>query len=96
MKLSIGLNIVTVLLATGSLKLGEIVIVRHNMPYWIDLLLLPMAFMFFISALAETNRHPFDLSEAELNYYIVYRYILFVINEKLFHEFVMTLDYLVL
>ncbi|GAT78378.1 NADH dehydrogenase subunit H [Ehrlichia ruminantium] len=64
-EVSIGLTIVTVLLATGSLKLGEIVIARHNMPYWIDLLLLPMAFMFFISALAETNRHPFDLPEAE-------------------------------
>ena len=64
-EVSIGLTIVTVLLATGSLKLGEIVVVRHNMPYWIDLLLFPMACIFFISALAETNRHPFDLPEAE-------------------------------
>ncbi|AHX04339.1 NADH-quinone oxidoreductase subunit NuoH [Ehrlichia japonica] len=64
-EVSIGLTIVTVLLATGSLKLGEIVVARHNMPYWIDLLLLPMACIFFISALAETNRHPFDLPEAE-------------------------------
>ncbi|WDM84891.1 NADH-quinone oxidoreductase subunit NuoH [Ehrlichia sp. JZT12] len=64
-EVSIGLTVVTVLLATGSLKLGEIVIARHSMPYWIDLLLLPMACVFFISALAETNRHPFDLPEAE-------------------------------
>ena len=64
-EVSIGLTIVTVLLATGSLRLGEIVVARHNMPYWIDLLLLPMACIFFISSLAETNRHPFDLPEAE-------------------------------
>ncbi|UTO55973.1 NADH-quinone oxidoreductase subunit NuoH [Neoehrlichia mikurensis] len=64
-EVSIGLVVNTVLIATGSLKLGEIVVFRHNMPYWIDLLLFPMAVVFFISALAETNRHPFDLPEAE-------------------------------
>ncbi|KJV68829.1 NADH-quinone oxidoreductase subunit NuoH [Candidatus Neoehrlichia procyonis] len=64
-EISIGLVVTTVLITTGSLKLGEIVVFRHNMPYWIDLLLSPMALVFFISALAETNRHPFDLPEAE-------------------------------
>ncbi len=64
-EVSIGLIVVTVILASGTLNLGEIVVVRHNMPFWIDLLLLPMAVIFFISLLAETNRHPFDLPEAE-------------------------------
>ncbi|WP_339047050.1 NADH-quinone oxidoreductase subunit NuoH [Candidatus Mesenet endosymbiont of Phosphuga atrata] len=64
-EVSIGLIVATVVLTSGTLKLGEMVVIRHNMPFWIDLLLLPMAVIFFISLLAETNRHPFDLPEAE-------------------------------
>lgn len=64
-EVSIGLIVATVVLTSGTLKLGEMVVIRHNMPFWIDLLLLPMAIIFFISLLAETNRHPFDLPEAE-------------------------------
>ncbi|NRB10143.1 MAG: NADH-quinone oxidoreductase subunit NuoH [Rickettsiaceae bacterium] len=64
-EVSMGLVIVTVLLATGSLNLTEIVEYQKEMPVWIQLLLAPMAVVFFISVLAETNRLPFDLPEAE-------------------------------
>ncbi|HJK86817.1 MAG TPA: NADH-quinone oxidoreductase subunit NuoH [Candidatus Megaira endosymbiont of Nemacystus decipiens] len=64
-EVSIGLVIVTVLLVTGSLNLTEIVEYQRNMPLWCEVLLAPMAVVFFISVLAETNRLPFDLPEAE-------------------------------
>lgn len=64
-EMSMGLVVLSVAISTGSLKLANIVVARHAMPYWVDLLLLPMAIVFFISILAETNRHPFDLPEAE-------------------------------
>lgn len=64
-EVSMGLVIVTVLLATGSLNLTEIVEAQRTMPMWIQLLLAPMSVVFFISVLAETNRLPFDLPEAE-------------------------------
>ncbi len=64
-EVSMGLVIVTVLLVTGSLNLSEIVEHQRNMPFWIHLMLAPMAVVFFISVLAETNRLPFDLPEAE-------------------------------
>ncbi|MFV9881445.1 MAG: NADH-quinone oxidoreductase subunit NuoH [Anaplasma ovis] len=64
-EVSMGLVVLSVSVATGSLRLVDIVVMRHTMPYWVDLLLLPMALVFFISILAETNRHPFDLPEAE-------------------------------
>jgi NADH-quinone oxidoreductase subunit H len=64
-EVSMGLVIVTVLIATGTLNLTEIVEVQKNMPIWLELLLAPMAVVFFISVLAETNRLPFDLPEAE-------------------------------
>ena len=64
-EVSMGLLIVTVLLVTGSLNLSEIVEHQRDMPFWIHLLLAPMAVVFFISVLAETNRLPFDLPEAE-------------------------------
>ncbi|MCU7611630.1 NADH-quinone oxidoreductase subunit NuoH [Anaplasma capra] len=64
-EISMGLVVLAVAVSTGSLRLVDIVIARHSMPYWMDLLMLPMAFVFFISILAETNRHPFDLPEAE-------------------------------
>ena len=64
-EVSMGLVIVTVLLVTGTLNLSEIVEYQRTMPLWIQLLLAPMAVVFFISVLAETNRLPFDLPEAE-------------------------------
>ncbi len=64
-EVSMGLVIVTVLLVTGTLNLSEIVEYQREMPLWIQLLLAPMAVVFFISVLAETNRLPFDLPEAE-------------------------------
>ena len=64
-EVSMGLVIVTVLLSVGSLNLTDIVIKQQAMPWYIQLLMLPMAVIFFISILAETNRLPFDLPEAE-------------------------------
>ena len=64
-EVSIGLVIITVLLSVGSLNLTDIVIKQQNMPWYIQLLMLPMAVVFFISILAETNRLPFYLPEAE-------------------------------
>ncbi|MDE2030589.1 MAG: NADH-quinone oxidoreductase subunit NuoH [Alphaproteobacteria bacterium] len=63
-EVSIGLVIVTVLLCAGSLNLSKIVEAqRHG---WFACgILFPMFVVFFISALAETNRHPFDLPEGE-------------------------------
>jgi len=67
-EVSIGFVIVTVLLCVGSLNLTEIVEAQDG-PYgllnWYWLPLLPMFVIFFVSALAETNRPPFDLVEAE-------------------------------
>ncbi|MEG6509617.1 NADH-quinone oxidoreductase subunit NuoH [Methyloligella sp. 2.7D] len=67
-EVSIGFVIVTVLLCAGSLNLSDIVLSQQS-PYglfgWYWLPLLPMFVIFFISALAETNRPPFDLLEAE-------------------------------
>jgi len=67
-EVSIGFVIITVLLCAGSLNLGEIVEAqdgRFGLFGWYWLPLLPMFVIFFISALAETNRPPFDLLEAE-------------------------------
>lgn len=64
-EVSIGLIIVCVLLATGSLNLKDIVLAQQNMDWTVKLLLSPMMIIFFISILAETNRLPFDLPEAE-------------------------------
>jgi len=62
-EVSIGLVIVSVVLCVGSLNLSEIVLAQKN--HWFALPLFPMFVVFFISALAETNRLPFDLPEAE-------------------------------
>jgi NADH-quinone oxidoreductase subunit H len=62
-EVSIGFAIITVLLIVGSLNLTEIVL--YNRTFFEDILLFPMFVIFFISTLAETNRHPFDLPEAE-------------------------------
>jgi NADH-quinone oxidoreductase subunit H len=66
-EVSIGLVIVTVLLCVGSLNLGEIVRAQEGgIGQWYAFSgLLPMFVVFFISGLAETNRLPFDLPEAE-------------------------------
>jgi NADH-quinone oxidoreductase subunit H len=62
-EISMGFVIVTVLMCVGSLNLSDIVMAQKNM--WFVIPLFPMAVVFFISTLAETNRHPFDLPEAE-------------------------------
>ncbi len=64
-EVSMGLVIVTVLLTTGSLNLTDIVEAQAHETWWMKLLMAPMAVVFFISVLAETNRLPFDLPEAE-------------------------------
>ena len=62
-EVSIGIIIINVLLCVGSLNLSDIVMAQQNM--WYIIPLFPMFVIFFISALAETNRPPFDLPEAE-------------------------------
>ena len=62
-EVSIGIIIINVLLCVGSLNLSDIVLAQQNM--WFIIPLFPMFVIFFISALAETNRPPFDLPEAE-------------------------------
>ena len=62
-EVSIGVIIINVLLCVGSLNLSDIVMAQKNL--WFVIPLFPMFVIFFISALAETNRPPFDLPEAE-------------------------------
>ena len=62
-EVSIGIIIINVLLCVGSLNLSDIVLAQQNL--WFVIPLFPMFVIFFISALAETNRPPFDLPEAE-------------------------------
>ena len=62
-EVSIGVIIINVLLCVGSLNLNDIVEAQKN--FWFVIPLFPMFVIFFISALAETNRPPFDLPEAE-------------------------------
>ena len=62
-EVSIGIIIINVLLCVGSLNLNDIVVAQKNL--WYVVPLFPMFVVFFISALAETNRPPFDLPEAE-------------------------------
>jgi len=62
-EVSIGLIIICILLCTGSLNLTEIVLSQQNI--WFIIPLFPLFLIFFISGLAETNRPPFDLPEAE-------------------------------
>ena len=67
-EVSMGFIIITVLLAAGSLNLTDIVMAQKGNwgPLnWFVVPLLPMAVIFFVSTVAETNRHPFDLPEAE-------------------------------
>ena len=62
-EVSIGIIIINVLLCAGSLNLNDIVLAQKEL--WYVIPLFPMFVIFFISALAETNRPPFDLPEAE-------------------------------
>ena len=62
-EVSIGFILIGVILCAGSTNLSNIVMSQSTV--WYGLPLFPLFFMFFISALAETNRHPFDLPEAE-------------------------------
>ncbi|HEY0917902.1 NADH-quinone oxidoreductase subunit NuoH [Devosia sp.] len=100
-EVSIGFVIVTVLLCVGSLNLTDIVVAQQEMGLahvlgvpqlsflnWFWLPLFPMFIVFFISALAETNRPPFDLPEAEselvAGYMVEYsstQYLLFMLGE---------------
>jgi NADH-quinone oxidoreductase subunit H len=99
-EVSIGFVIITVLLAVGSLNLTDIVVAQKTgladmigLPWisflnWFWLPLFPMFIVFFISALAETNRPPFDLPEAEselvAGYMVEYSstpYLLFMLGE---------------
>jgi len=62
-EVSLGVIIITVLICAGSLNLSDIVLAQQGV--WYAVPLFPIFIMFYISALAETNRHPFDLPEAE-------------------------------
>ena len=85
-EVSIGLVIITVLLCVGSLNLTDIVLAQKAV--WFAVPLFPMFVVFFISALAETNRPPFDLPEAEselvagfMTEYSSTPYVIFMIGE---------------
>ncbi len=100
-EVSIGLVIITVLLCVGSLNLSDIVVAQQEMglahtlgvPWlsflnWFWLPLFPMFIVFYISALAETNRPPFDLVEGEselvagfMTEYSATPYLLFMLGE---------------
>jgi len=62
-EVSMGFVLVTVLVCVGSLNLNDIVLAQRNL--WFFIPLFPMFIVYFISALAETNRAPFDLAEGE-------------------------------
>jgi len=62
-EVAIGFTIISVFLCSGSLNLTEVVLAQKSV--WYCFPLFPMFLVFFISALAETNRHPFDLPEVE-------------------------------
>ena len=80
-EVSIGFVIVTVLICAGSLNLTAIVMAQKDM--WFFIPLFPMFIIFFISALAETNRAPFDLPEDEsalvAGYFVEYSAMLFAL-----------------
>ena len=62
-EVSIGLILINVLLCAGSLNFSEIVLAQQSI--WYGIPLFPILIMFYVSILAETNRAPFDLPEAE-------------------------------
>ena len=69
-EVAIGFVMVTVLLCAGSLNLNDVVMAQARVPVWHAYFwpLLPMAVIFFISGLAETNRAPFDIVEGETEF----------------------------
>jgi NADH-quinone oxidoreductase subunit H len=80
-EVSMGFVIVTVLICAGTLNLSEIVMAQKDL--WFVVPLFPMFVIFFISALAETNRSPFDLPEDEAalvaGYFVEYSSMLFAL-----------------
>ena len=88
-EVSIGFVLITVLLCAGSLNLSKVVLAQSGWFWnWYWLPLLPMFVIFFVSALAETNRPPFDLVEAEselvAGFMVEYSstpYLLFMVGE---------------
>jgi NADH-quinone oxidoreductase subunit H len=62
-EVSIGFVIICVVICAGSFNLSQIVLAQQYVWFWLPLF--PMFLVFMVSALAETNRHPFDLPEAE-------------------------------
>jgi NADH-quinone oxidoreductase subunit H len=62
-EISIGFIIITVAICCGSFDLQQII--ESQIDVWFAILFFPLSLMFFVSSLAETNRHPFDLPEAE-------------------------------
>ncbi|MDE0851443.1 NADH-quinone oxidoreductase subunit NuoH [Yoonia sp.] len=90
-EVSLGLIIIGVILSTGSMNFGDIVAAQdtgYGILGWYWIPHFPMVFLFFISALAETNRPPFDLPEAEselvAGYQVEYSstpFLLFMIGE---------------
>jgi len=62
-EVSMGFIIISVVLCSGSFNLSQVVLAQEKI--WFIMPLFPMFLLFFVSALAETNRHPFDLPEAE-------------------------------
>ena len=64
-EINIGFILIGVILCTGSLNLGQIIANQVNYTVWYIVPMYPLAMIFLISMLAETNRAPFDLPEAE-------------------------------
>ena len=62
-EVSIGIIIITILIPVGSLNLNAVILSQKDI--WFIIPFFPLFFLFLISAVAETNRHPFDLPEAE-------------------------------
>ena len=81
-EISIGLIVISVIFVTGSLNLSFIILSQENV--WFMFPLFPSFFLFGISALAETNRHPFDLPEAEAELVAGYNLEYSAINFALF------------
>jgi NADH:ubiquinone oxidoreductase subunit H len=66
-EISIGFTALTVVICSGSFSLSTIILAQQKV--WFVLPLLPIFIIFYVSMLAETNRHPFDLPEAEAELY---------------------------
>lgn len=82
-EVSIGLILISVLLCVGSTNLSQIILHQNNLIFWHCWYLWPQFILFFVSALAETNRAPFDLAEAEAElvagYFVEYSGMLFAL-----------------